>query len=322
MTDSKTQKTRDAYAICARQLCARAARARKRNAGFAISMPEVAEYALMIKPTVARNTWRLYKASLIHYSEWLADNTSDPYVGEDARRVAEILSSDTEEKPLRKGVKAAARKSKTFKREDFDQVIEYVRAHYNKHRHARLLDAWLCATRPTGLRPSEWEWADLIEFEGQPALRVRNGKATQGRANGETRTLILDQLSEEEITAIRDLIEMLEGYIIETSFARLQDLLSKYLARAVRACLGKRPKYPCLYSLRHQFAADAKLSGASKQEVAAMLGHASDATAGLHYARRVSGQSGFAVSPVQQEVQTVRLRSTTFTPGSGPRFKP
>lgn len=314
MTDPKTEKTHLAYVTCAKQLCARAIKARGHKAPFAIAMPDVAEFALTIKPTVARSTWRLYKASLIHYSQWLADSTDDPYVGEDARRVVDILSGDTEDQPLRKGVRAPALKSKTFKQDDFDRVIAYVRAHYDKHKFARLLDLWLRASRLTGLRPSEWEWADLIEVEGEPALRVKNGKATHGRGNGETRTLILEQLTEEEVDSIRELNEMIVGYVTEIPFDKLQNLLRLYLRRVGRACLGKRPKYPCLYSLRHQFAADAKLSGASKQEVAAMLGHASDATAGKHYARRVSGESGLRVSPVQQEVQTVRLRSKTFTP--------
>ncbi|MCA8451381.1 hypothetical protein, partial [Burkholderia vietnamiensis] len=79
------------------------------------------------------------------------------------------------------------------------------------------------------------------------------------------------------------------------------------------ACFGSRKTYPTLYSARHQFAADAKSSGWTQAEVAALLGHASDDTAARHYARARSGQSAIRVAPVGQEIQTVRAKARPYT---------
>ena len=44
-----------------------------------------------------------------------------------------------------------------------------------------------------------------------------------------------------------------------------------------------------LYTARHQFSANAKSDGLSKEEVAALMGHASIYTAGEHYGKRRGG---------------------------------
>lgn len=215
---------------------------------------------------------------------------------------------------MKSGTRTSALKQKTFKKADFDKVIAYLAEHVGKHRYARTLALWLKASRLTGLRPSEWEHADLTHIFAAPALVIRNAKATNGRANGEERTLLLDLLTKDELEVIQDMIEMVEGYSTEMPFAKLQKLLGDYMNRATRKCFGKRKKYPSLYSNRHQFSADAKMSGHSKAEVAALLGQASDETAGIHYARKASGEAAIKVSPLSSEVKSVRIRSRVFKP--------
>jgi integrase len=75
---------------------------------------------------------------------------------------------------------------------------------------------------------------------------------------------------------------------------------------ATRACFGKRKRYPTLYSLRHQFAANAKACGLTKAEIAALMGHASEDTAGRHYARRTTGHTGLNARPLPAFVKIVR----------------
>lgn len=315
MIPNRLQKTDEQYAIKARQLCSQAARASGYESPHSVPLILVAEYVIRRKPTYSRNTWKQYKNALRCHAKAIIEIQNEKYAAEDAEAAILMLDSETAEGCMKAGTRTSARKQKTFKKADFDKVIAYLGKHVGKHRYARTLSTWLKASRLTGLRPSEWEHADLTQLYSTPALVVRNAKATNGRGNGDERTLLLDSLTNEELTVIQDMIEMVEGYLTEMPFAKLQKLLGDYMNRATRRCFGTRKKYPTLYSNRHQFSADAKMSGKSKAEVAALLGQASDETAGIHYARKASGESAIKVSPLSSEVKTVRIRSRTFVPG-------
>jgi hypothetical protein len=307
-------KTDEQYAIRAKQLCSQAARAYGYESPHSVPLTTVVEYVIRRKPTYARNTWKQYKNALRYHAQTVIDLQNEKVAAEEAQAAIRMLDRETSEGCMKAGTRTSARKQKTFKKADFDKVIAYLQKHVGKHRYARTLATWLKASRLTGLRPSEWEHADLTQIYSTPALVIRNAKATNGRANGEERTLLLDLLMKEQLETVQDMIEMLEGYSTEIPFAQLQKLLGDYMNRATRKCFGKRKKYPTLYSNRHQFSADAKMSGHSKAEVAALLGQASDETAGIHYARKASGESPIKVSPLPSEVKTVRIRSRTFQP--------
>src|SRR3546814_14238476 len=82
---------------------------------------------------------------------------------------------------------------------------------------------------------------------------------------------------------------------------------------------GAVATWPTLHSLRHQLLADAKLT-LTQPEVAAIAGHASDATAGQHYGPPRSGVRAPAVAPSPRDVATVRRRAQppfSHSPGSG-----
>lgn len=314
MIPTRDQKTNERYAITARQLRSQAAQAYGYAFPQSVPITTVVEYIIQRKPTYARNTWKQYKASLRCHAEALIDTQNEKVAHEEALAAIAMLDRESSEGCLKSGTRTSARKQKAFKKADFDKLLAYLQEHVGKHRYARALMIWLRASRLTGVRPSEWEHADLVQLNSTPALIIKNAKATNGRANGEARTLLLDLLTKEELGTIQDMIEMLEGYSTEIPFANLQKVLGDYMNRATRGCFGKRQKYPSLYSNRHQFSADAKMSGRSKAEVAALLGQASDETAGVHYARKASGESSIRVSPLPAEVKTVRVRSRAFTP--------
>src|SRR3546814_3593759 len=98
----------------------------------------------------------------------------------------------------------------------------------------------------------------------------------------------------------------------EMPYASLQKRVSEYLHDIVRQVLkpggGPVKTWPTLYSLRHQLLADAKRT-LTQPEVAAIAGHASDATAGQHYGRRRSGVRAPAVTPSRSEEHTSELQS-------------
>lgn len=314
MIPNRLPKTEKNYAITARNLCSQAARASGHTSPNTVPLTTVAEYVISRKPTYSRNTWKQYKNALRYHAEQTIEIQHEKVVAEEAQAAIRMLDRETSEGCMKSGTRTSALKQKTFKKADFDKVIAYLQEHVGKHRYARTLTIWLKASRLTGLRPSEWEHTDLTQIYSVPALVIRNAKATNGRANGEERTLLLDQLTEEELGVIQDMVEMIEGYMSEMEFAQLQEICRTYMKRATRNCFGKRHKYPTLYSNRHQFSADAKFSGLSKAEVAALLGQASDETAGIHYARKASGESAIKVSPLASDVKTVRIRSRTFVP--------
>jgi hypothetical protein len=73
-----------------------------------------------------------------------------------------------------------------------------------------------------------------------------------------------------------------------------------------------------LYSARHQFVADAKYSGLSKEAIAALMGHGSIETAGLHYGRGTAGRSGFHVTADEQDIKTVEELNINRRPQKNP----
>lgn len=314
MLPSRLQKTEISYAIKAKYLCSQAARASGHTSPNTVPLTTVAEYVISRKPTYSRNTWKQYKNALRYHAEQMIEIQHEKVVAEEAQAAIRMLDRESSEGCMKSGTRTSALKQKTFKKADFDKLIAYLQEHVGKHRYARTLTIWLKASRLTGLRPGEWENVNLIQIDSTPALLVQNAKATNGRANGVERTLLLDRITDEELGVIEDMIEMLVGYETEIPFSKLQKLLGDYMNRATRNCFGKRQKYPTLYSNRHQFSADAKLSGLSKAEVAALLGQASDETAGIHYARKSSGESAIKIAPLASEVRTVRRCSQTFAP--------
>lgn len=314
---SRIPKTEHGYAIKALQIRSRAARELGYFSPYSVPPLTIVDHLIGRKPTIGRNTWKQYKNALRSHFQSLAIETDDSVAAEELRAAITALDAEPSTGAMKHGTRTSATKQKHFKRADLDWLLEYLTANLGRHKFANALRTWLLASRVTGLRPIEWEHAGLTEVAGRRCLIVKNGKATNGRANGEFRTLDLSLATAADMDAIQEMLAMLEGYQREMSFERLQFLLTKYMNRATRSCFGRRKKYPTLYSMRHQFAADAKFSGLSKSEVAAILGQATDETAGTHYARAVSGESSVRVSPVSGEVQRVRKKARTFTPKRG-----
>lgn len=312
MTTTRTPKTDESYASRALQIRARVARELGYFSPYSVAPTTIVDHLIGRKPTIGKNTWKQYKSALRSHFQSLAIETDDSVVLEELHVAIAVLDAESSTGAMKRGTRTSATKQKGFKQVDFDRLLAYLNANVGRHRFANALRTWLLASRLTGLRPSEWEHAGLAEIGGRPCLIVKNGKATNRRANGTFRTLDLSATSTADVEAVHEILAMLEGYEREMSFGRLQAALTHYMKRATRACFGSRKTYPTLYSARHQFAADAKSSGWTQEEVAALLGHASDDTAGRHYARARSGQSSIRVAPIGPEIQTVRVKARPY----------
>lgn len=313
MIPTRLEKTNKQYAIKAKMVCSQAAKYYGYTSPYTVPPLTVIEHLIGRKPTIARNTWKQYKNALRSHFETILADTNEKVLAEELKAAIYMLNTESSASCLKYGTKTSSRKQKGFKKADYDKLITYIDQHVGKHRYASVLKIWIKATRITGLRPSEWEHSGLGERQGKRVLIVINAKATNGRGHGEDRSLDLEGLSAEEMETIQDMIETLEGYANEINFDKLQKAISDYMYAATRDCFGKRQKYPSLYSMRHQFAANAKMSGATKSELAAMMGHGSDETAGSHYARKVSGDSAIKVAPLDAEIKRVRVKTKTFS---------
>lgn len=269
--------------------------------------PEKMRQAELTRHAISTASWRQYRAALLFVLG------EERFAAEDADVATELdaailrLRGEAQTGCLKRTRRTSGMKRKAFPAKDFEVILQYLESQIGTHRHANTLRTWLLASRLVGVRPSEWRSGGLIEVDGKPAFRVRNAKTTNGRGNGIERVLLLTSASPEDVEHIDDMLYMLvefekePGYSFELHLRQLGD----YLRVVTRKCLGKRTSYPTLYSLRHQFAAEAK-NVFTQAEVAALMGHGVDVTATIHYGRRVSGQGAVKVAPLSTQVATVR----------------
>lgn len=206
-------------------------------------------------------TVRQYRAAYVHVWERLGrDDLIDA--------VSVLSGSKDAAMPMR----TSSTKAKAFKLEEMGRLIEALKA-----RGHVLAAVWLRSTYIAGLRPSEWPGARLNGIR----LVVQNGKNSNGRSHGDTRTLHL-LCGLVDIENMGWLIAALQlGY--ETRYAQVRQAVY----RESRRLWPRRSKLPTLYTARHMFAAVAKTT-MTREEVGAVMGHADARTAGAHYARRSS----------------------------------
>lgn len=263
------------------------------------------------RQALARATWRQYKGALLFVLEQERQAATEGVVAEELDVAIRHLRPESQTGCLKRSSRTSGTKLKAMPAADFETIVTYLQAQVGRQRHANTLLTWMRADRLVGLRPSEWARSGLIEVDGRPALRVANAKHTNGRANGTHRTLMLDRLTPAEIEYIDEMLYMLVEMEKEAGYDFHQHMnqLRVYMHAVTRHCLGTRTRYPSLYSGRHQFVADAKAGERSPEEIAAMVGHGSDATASTHYGRTARGDAeNIRVSALASEVATVQNR--------------
>ncbi len=256
---------------------------------------------------LSKKTWQVYKSALLAHFDQAATACGDFYRQLEYTYAVGVLSQETQTEAMTRGTRTSALKSRRISEKDHQQLLDYLQGRKGKDKWAAFTQTWCQAARLTGLRPGEWAKAYIDQLpSGERALVVANAKCTQGRGNGATRHLVLTGLSAEQFGYIEDMGEIARHYeTTEETMEDLQSWVSKYLYRASRAALGKRKHYPCLYTFRHQFAADAK-RWLPAPEAAALMGHYSDQTAARNYARAMVSTRPVTIKPLASEVANVR----------------
>lgn len=257
-------------------------------------------WLILHKPEWARTTWRQYKAAAAFTLMEKAEEGSDT-----AQEALEALMPVDVDGCKQTSRSTSATKLKKMPLRDYRSIDRFLEE--NPGPWHEDLRRWLASGMLTGLRPLEWGQTTYTTRSGEDALVVKNAKNTNKRSHGPTRTILLGGLTDEERKIIKRHVERATEWSQADQYPRFYHGCAATLSRVARRLWPKRDKYPTLYSARHQFSADAKASGLTSAELAALMGHAVDVTAGRHYGRRSAGLEMLRVRPDPSEVAKIRL---------------
>lgn len=290
---------------------------------------EFVNWFFSLKPTVSRATWRPYRqAAKAILATMPHDGTEAAIAMIDADIAEATASSETDHAPKKPSTRkegiprrTSGLKEKRFPKKDFDRVIAYLR-YYSRSRFAPVLIDWMMAGITTGLRPIEWRATDIEVKEDAAApggrwvwLYVLNAKATNGRGNGLVRTIDISHFSDRTIDSVRRMSERGGQWLIDGVYDSMQSQSSQLLYAVCEKLFSARNKTYALYSMRHQFVANAKAIH-RPEEVSALLGHVVTDTASENYGRKTSSWGPEEITerakPVPEEVSTVRQRLRFF----------
>lgn len=269
-----------------------------------------------IKKVYKPAAWRFYRASLAFYAE----KKGKLELSAKIKKIEQISLSINEEPNDEKfhKSKTSSDKSKNISQKEQEQLQEYLISKLQKSFWAPRTLIYFRAGLITGLRPIEWEHAELINYfdiekrKSVPTLKVKNAKNTNQRAHGEFRHLFLDLLSEKDLQIIKTQvinIKHLRGPNGKKTFEQYRKAISQCIYNARKDLWPKRKKNISIYTTRHQFAANLKAAGYSREEVAALMGHATDLTATKHYGKKRSGRKAGGLARANPE-EVKRIRNT------------
>jgi hypothetical protein len=330
---TRSEKTHEGYIKRGQQLVKRYRKQTGLSTSNILTIDPVhfVNWLFSVKPTVTADAWRPYRqsakavlATIPHDDTEKAIAMIDADITEAAETstreptTAPVITSDGRPKLPRR---TSALKEKRFPKREFDQVINYLK-YFSKSKHAEVLADWMMAGVATGLRPIEWQATDL-EIKDDPEstfgrhvwLYVVNAKATNGRGNGAHRTIDLSGCRDETVAAVKRMSEAGMQWLVDGEYDQMQSQCSQLLYTVSNKLFRKRPKVYALYSLRHQFVANAKTYH-DPASISAMCGHIVTDTAISSYGKKRSGWDPEDILdravPVAEEIATVRQQHKFF----------
>lgn len=297
---TRSEATKKEYLRRTRELSSRCRKELNLYSHEILDLRRFVGWLITQKSIWARTTWRQYKACVVYFLEKQVEEQNDPIASE----ALELLLPEDVEGCVLQTTKTSGVKMKKFPMKDFHKLNQYLKD--NAGMWHEPLRRWLISALLTGLRPQEWANTTYGYKDGEDALIIVNAKNTNGRSHGPTRTLLLGNLTQEEREIIKKHVEVSNEWNMHEQFTVFYQACASTLGRLSRKIWPKRSQYVSLYSARHQFSADAKASGFTREEVAAMMGHAVDETATIHYGRKTAGYTLCRVRPLPEEVNKIR----------------
>ncbi len=244
--------------------------------------------------TIAKATWRLYKAALIFHFE--TERNSHEHGSATYQSYDDIINhvQSLEHPQTIQPARCSSKKQKFIKPDDMAKLLDELDK--SRSTYARFAQLLLINGTVIGLRPHEWRSAALVASTTHDAaqkigLRTRNGKQTNGRATGRFRTIwFSESFSKEQLRLIKELLIYIRDYELSkpTNWDKAYAGARKLLLRANRQCFPRRKRTIAFYSSRHQFSADLKNSQ-DLISIAALMGQLSAATPASHYGRKGNG---------------------------------
>jgi hypothetical protein len=261
------------------------------------------------KSALAPASWRQYKFSVLYCLRQVCRMlprhaaSFDPAIA--------LLEAEDQTGCAKITDQTSSRKAKKLPDKDLAVIQEALEQSWSTY--AKPLSDLLHAGRLSGLRPEEWRQAALVQGAdgtGPVCLRVVNAKYSSDRAHGETRTLTWRTLPGEHLTCLRGCLAWAATAEARGRYEVEQKEMQRLLRETCRRLWPRRKRGYALYSCRHEFSAQAKRFY-SPEEVAALMGHASDATGTDHYARprrgKAEGKSAFPL-PEPDPLEVTRVR--------------
>lgn len=239
------------------------------------------------KPKLGFSAWRQNKAAVAYYLSEIGEVAFASKV--------ESLSNEGY-KPMSEAT--SANKKKGVSESELQAIRDFLMAEIKLDRYlSKQLSAFIEAIYVTGLRPSELYHSVLLDehdgFETGPVLKVKNGKASNGRSFGDYRYLGLNELSAKQILFIKLALSYAKdrkdefGKVLEQAVHYKR--LSTKMYEVTKQLWPRKKKRPTLYSFRHQLIANLKHAGYTLVEIALVVGHGNDVTASEHYGRKRNG---------------------------------
>lgn len=325
MKQTRTRKTEYQYLKRAKNLIKAA------SVFFDTSIDElepmlIVQYIVGKRTQYTQATYRQYKAALLFYFE----ANQRHYKSDELQQAVEYLESVPQTDCAKTTNNTSQLRRKNFDASVLNKLIYAISK--TTSQFSSITINWLLCGALTGLRPHEWKNAEIIEIEGKQYLRVRNGKATNGRSHGEYRHLDISLFSEKEMAMLKDFFRVVYLYRdhSDIGFEGLQDKCTQFLKNVnnnlaqgklkkigynksrgsgVYRTADPVPRRITLYSVRHFFSSAAKSDLLDRNEIAALMGHKTDKTATEHYGKKRYGRRGkFKVKPKSEEVAKVELK--------------
>lgn len=304
--------------------------------GETLDPSEVVKYFLKNRVQWKPATERLYRASIFHHLEpqrhtnslyftahhrlfdytnplkagrlTFTDNKAKQEALDDLVNITLQRKKNEEDRQRKKHLaNTSGQKAKHILADDIAKLMEAFDRSSSKWKNNTKV--WFQAAALTGLRPIEWANSSLTTNEkGELALKVLNAKTTNNRSFGDFRTLGLQKLKPEEIEVISQQVKNAQIMEDRGHFNSWFEACRNLIKLISRELWPNRMCYPTLYTARHIFAANAKVN-LTRKEVAALMGHGSELTAGHHYARRSSASGSMNVTPSEEDMNALTARN-------------
>lgn len=256
--------------------------------GQSIYPDEFANYIIkqhIIENPVAPPTWTLYKKYSLHVLRSQDES-------QERERAIEILEAQ--------GAPKSGGINRTKDKGISEAKLITLTAELTKSsgradsKYAELASLWLKATILTGLRPQEWKNAridDTNPFSNSRQLTnrlvIKNAKNTNNRSFGETRTLHLTYLSDDDFKTLVRFLNSFNSAIRAEGYDKIFEGVRHQLMRTSKA-LWKGTRSISLYSARHEFKTRVQ-EFLPPTLVAALMGHRKIAS-GNAYGKKTSGK--------------------------------